>query len=75
MTRGRVLVVEDDASVRLMVRTLLEHVGYDVTTTDTGCRAVSLLADEDYDMILAEGTMSNMVVDLAMAEAESWVSH
>lgn len=75
MTRGKILVVEDSASARLMVRTLLEHVGYEVETTPSGCEAISMLADEDYDMILLDGMMSDMVVDLAMAEAESWVSH
>ena len=39
--RRRILVVDDDASIRTMVRVVLERAGYEVTTARHGCEAVA----------------------------------
>jgi len=58
--RRRILVVDDDAAVRTMVRTVLEHAGYDVTTARDGRQAIALLASSDYDLVLLDVVMPNL---------------
>jgi two-component system OmpR family response regulator len=45
MSRNRVLVVEDDASIRDLIRVRLTAAGYDVHTARTGLEAVGRLAE------------------------------
>jgi DNA-binding response OmpR family regulator len=58
--RRRVLVVDDDASVRGMVRAVLEHAGYEVTAASNGCEAIACLASSDYDVVLLDVAMPKL---------------
>lgn len=55
--KRRILVVDDEASIRTMVRVVLERAGYEVTTARNGREAISLLADCDYDVVLLDVMM------------------
>ncbi len=48
------LLVEDDPKTRASVRTLLVEFGYDVTTSDTGPEAMSLLQQNRFDLLISD---------------------
>ncbi len=58
---ARVLVVDDDAAVRDLVAAILETGGYQVAVASNGREALSMLADEGFEVI---------VTDLVMPEQE-----
>ncbi|MGZ8830937.1 MAG: response regulator transcription factor, partial [Thermoanaerobaculia bacterium] len=58
--KRKILVVDDDASIRTMVRTVLERAGYEVTTARNGCEAIVLIAESDYDVVLLDVMMPKL---------------
>ncbi|HEY3053140.1 MAG TPA: response regulator [Thermoanaerobaculia bacterium] len=58
--KRRILVVDDEPSIRMLVRTVLERAGYDVTTARDGVEAITLLAASDYDLVLLDVVMPNL---------------
>ena len=58
--RRRILVVDDDAAIRTLVRTVLEGAGYDVTTARDGREAISLIAQSDFDVVLLDVIMPHL---------------
>jgi putative nucleotidyltransferase with HDIG domain len=55
MPQERVLVVDDEESVRGVVAALLEHSGYAATTTESAEEALARLQqDPDYDVVLSD---------------------
>lgn len=57
----RILVVDDDADIRGVVRAMLESVGYRVEVAVNGQQAVSMLQSGGYDVV---------ITDLVMPEKE-----
>jgi CheY-like chemotaxis protein len=47
MGNGRILVVDDDASILNTVRVVLQRAGYDVLVAANGSEAIALLAQND----------------------------
>jgi CheY-like chemotaxis protein len=64
---GHVLVVEDDHSVALVLRELLEQLGYDVTLADSGAGALERLAAARFDLVLTDVVMLGPVNGLELA--------
>jgi DNA-binding response OmpR family regulator len=58
--RQRVLVVDDDRTVRLMVRRLLEKDGFEVVEGETGNDAIELALREQPDLLLIDLMMPEM---------------
>jgi OmpR family response regulator RpaB len=58
--KRRILVVDDEASIRTLVKTVLERAGYDVTTARDGREAIALLATSDYDVVLLDVIMPRL---------------
>lgn len=58
--KRKILVVDDDASIRTMVRTVLERAGYEVTTARNGCEAIEHLVVSDYDVVLLDVMMPKL---------------
>jgi len=56
----RVLVVEDDASLRDTLRMVLEDEGFDVSTADNGRSALQCMRDSLPDIVLLDLTMPEM---------------
>ena len=54
VTPGRVLVVEDNERNRKLVRTVLEHAGYDVVEAATGEQGVTTAAEVEPDLVLMD---------------------
>lgn len=58
--KRRILVVDDESSIRTLARTVLEHAGYEVTTARDGREAIALLAASDYDVVLLDVMMPKL---------------
>jgi DNA-binding response OmpR family regulator len=52
--RGRILVVDDEETVRLTLSAVLIGAGYDVTSVPTGADALSLLQLREFDVVLTD---------------------
>jgi DNA-binding response OmpR family regulator len=57
---ARILLVDDEASIRLTLGALLERTGYDVTSADGGEQAVQLLERQVFDLLLTDLKMPGM---------------
>jgi DNA-binding response OmpR family regulator len=77
--RRSILVVDDDASIRTMVKIVLERAGYEVTTARNGCEAIRCLAERDYDVVLLDVMMPKLdglaVVDLLRKDNSPVLAH
>jgi len=58
--KRRILVVDDDPSIRTMVQTVLQRAGYEVATAHDGCEAIAMLAANDYDVVLLDVMMPKL---------------
>src|SRR5438876_12034829 len=58
--KRRILVVDDDGSIRTMVRTALERAGYEVATARNGCEAIVLIVANDYEVVLLDVMMPKL---------------
>jgi two-component system cell cycle response regulator CpdR len=56
----RILLAEDDDSMRVYLARALERVGYHVTAVDRGTAAVPLLENETFDLLLTDIVMPEM---------------
>lgn len=54
MNQARLLVVDDEESLRITTAAILEKEGYIVDTASSGDEAVSLLNKADYDLVLTD---------------------
>jgi two-component system response regulator PilR (NtrC family) len=52
--RGRILVVDDEASLREVLTIMLQREGYDVETAADGASAQTLLREADFDLIISD---------------------
>ena len=56
-TRGRILVVDDEAPVRRVIRQALEKHGYDVVEAPDGRVAIRVLENECFDVLITDIVM------------------
>jgi two-component system cell cycle response regulator CpdR len=56
----RILLAEDDDSMRVYLKRALERTGYDVTAVDRGTEAHSLLEQGGYDLLLTDIVMPEL---------------
>lgn len=61
--RPRILVVDDDEDIRTIVRTLLEHAGYETSAASGGREALERIAAAPPDLVL---------LDVGMPEMSGW---
>ena len=54
---ARILVVDDDASIALMVRTVLARAGYEVRTAISAAQAEERFAAKAFDLVLTDKCM------------------
>jgi len=57
---GKILVVEDVALNQLLMKTLLEEAGFDLVIADNGKKAVELMKDDVFDLVLMDLQMPEM---------------
>jgi DNA-binding response OmpR family regulator len=56
-TRHRILVVEDQSEIRNLVIQILKEDGYEVTATSDGERAIRILEENDFDLVVLDVMM------------------
>jgi two-component system cell cycle response regulator CpdR len=56
----RILLAEDDASMRAYLGRALERAGYDVVSVDRGTAALPLIETEGFDLLLTDIVMPEM---------------
>ena len=67
----RILLAEDDDSMRVYLARALERVGYSVVAVDNGLAALPLLESEPFDLLLTDIVMPEMDgIELAQKAAE-----
>jgi two-component system, cell cycle response regulator CpdR len=67
----RILLAEDDESMRFYLARALERVGYKVVAVDNGQAAIPLLENEPFDLLLTDIVMPEMDgIELAQKAAE-----
>ena len=57
---ARILVVDDEAKIRLMIEKYATHEGYDVVTAENGAEALKLFEREDFDVVIMDVMMPEM---------------
>lgn len=57
---NRILIVDDEEAMRESLSAWLSKEGYQTTSADSGPRALSLLKDEDFDLLLIDMKMPEM---------------
>lgn len=58
--KARILVVDDEESIREFLEIMLKKEGYEVTLAEDGKRAVELIKKKSFDMIISDLQMPNM---------------
>ncbi len=56
----KILVVDDDASIRFFLKEMLEHEGYQVTLADSGETALKYIEREEFDLALVDLKMKGL---------------
>ncbi len=54
---GRILLVDDEAAVRVTLRGILESQGYDCAEAEHGAAALALLQQEHFDLVITDNRM------------------
>lgn len=57
---AQILIVDDEASIRLTLSALLKRAGYDVTPAENGPEAIALLERQAFDLMLVDLKMPGM---------------
>jgi len=57
---SRVMIVDDEESVRITTAAILEQEGYEVSTAESGREALALAARAHYDLVLTDLRMDDM---------------
>src|SRR4029079_13660038 len=65
---GKILVVDDDADMRGLLSDVLESDGYRVGTAESGEKALQVLAEEQYDLVLTDLRMKGMLGTTLLGE-------
>ena len=60
MNRGRILVVDDDESLRRVMQVQLEDLGYDVATAADGASALEALQESSRELVISDLKMPGM---------------
>jgi two-component system response regulator FlrC len=60
MSRARILIVDDDRSLREAIADTLKLAGYECLEADSGIRALTVLASEKADMVVSDIQMAGM---------------
>ncbi len=60
MSMPRILVIDDDKSVRTAIKTLLEHEGYEVLVADDGRTGMDAFESTVFDLVIVDIFMPGM---------------
>ena len=57
---SRILVIDDEAVIRMLVMEILEAAGYEITGADSAERALALLDDTEFDLVVSDVVMPGL---------------
>ncbi|MFN9321051.1 MAG: sigma-54-dependent transcriptional regulator [Chitinophagales bacterium] len=57
---ARILVIDDEKSIRNSLKEILEFEGYDVHSAGNGIEGMSMIKDDDYDLVICDIKMPKM---------------
>jgi DNA-binding response OmpR family regulator len=57
---ARILIVDDEANIRLTLSALLQRAGYEITSAENGREAVGLMEKQSFDLLLVDLKMPEM---------------
>jgi CheY-like chemotaxis protein len=60
MTKKRVLIVEDDTAVQRVLARVFERAGFDVETASNGEKALALISQRQFDIMISDIFMPRM---------------
>ncbi len=58
--KSKILVVDDEESIREFLEIMLKKEGYEITTAEDGQRAIDLLKNKSFDMVISDLQMPNV---------------
>ncbi|MET0752172.1 MAG: response regulator [Pyrinomonadaceae bacterium] len=58
--KKKILLAEDDASMRRFIEVILQKADFDVITAEDGLAAMQIALDDDIDVVVADAIMPNM---------------
>lgn len=64
----RILVIDDEANIRLLLREIFSLSGYAVEEAENGCVALKMVKEKQYDLILMDKRMPVMNGEEALSE-------
>lgn len=71
--KSRILVVDDEESIREFLEIMLKKEGYEVTTAEDGAKAKEILLKKSFDMIISDLQMPNVTgIELLKHVKESY---
>lgn len=71
--KSRILVVDDEESIREFLEIMLKKEGYEVTTAEDGAKAKDILTKKSFDMIISDMQMPNVTgIELLRHVRESY---
>ena len=71
--KSRILVVDDEESIREFLEIMLKKEGYEVTTAEDGAKAKEILTKKSFDMIISDMQMPNVTgIELLRHVRESY---
>jgi two-component system, OmpR family, response regulator len=59
-SKGRILVVDDEAAIRALVAKIIQRAGYDVDTARDGAEAIEKLSEKRYAVMVLDLMMPNI---------------
>jgi DNA-binding response OmpR family regulator len=59
-TRGRILVIDDDHSARLLLERVLRRAGHEVESAEDGEQGLDLLARSKFDLVVADKNLPGL---------------
>jgi two-component system response regulator HydG len=65
---GKILVVDDQADMRSLLSDVLDSEGYRVGTADSGEKALEVLVEQQYDLVLTDLRMKGMLGTTLLSE-------
>lgn len=73
MSQEKILIVDDEKLIRWTLRERLLKEGYEILEADTGKKALSILKDEDIDLILLDNKLPDITgLEILKSKADSY---
>ena len=57
---SKILIVDDEVNIRLVVKEYAEFEGYDVDEAENGMQAIDMVKNNDYDLIIMDVMMPKL---------------